>query len=191
MTSGLASPVGAAQVPAPMTGKTLALHDLSLALRSGVRGPGAADWLRTQSMPTDLQPNTIENISNGRLLMALSTREFWLLEPDADASAAAPPSAAVATEAWPLYNQHSHAWLVLAGGPKADMMAKLCGVDLRENAFALGQVAQTQMAHISVIVAHHLWRDTPVFSMFVDQSLADFAWTALSDAMSEFRASTD
>lgn len=189
MTPRLVSPV---QVePSPTEGTGLALHDLSLASRSGIRGPGAADWLIARSMPTDLQPNTIGNISDGRLLMALSTREFWVLEPDTEATATAPPSAAVAAEAWPLYNQHSHAWLVLAGGPKAEMMAKLCGVDLRENAFAVGQVAQTQMAHISVIVAHHLWRGAPVFSLFVDQSLADFAWTALSDAMSEFQVSTE
>jgi len=68
------------------------------------------------------------------------------------------------------------------------MMAKLCGVDLRIEAFPVGTVAQTQMALASVVIAHHLWRDEAVFSLFVDQSLADFAWEALQDAMEEFNS---
>ena len=118
--------------------------------------------------------------------MALSQREFWLLQPDAAASSQQPDSAALAPGAWPLYCQHSHAWLMLSGEPKAAMMAKLCGVDLGDGAFPLGQVAQTQMAHVSVVIAHHDYQNEAVFSLFVDQSLAEYAASALIDAMSEF-----
>ena len=66
------------------------------------------------------------------------------------------------------------------------MMAKLCGVDLGEGAYPLGQVAQSQMAHVSVVIAHHDYQNEAAFSLFVDQSLAEYAAGALVDAMSEF-----
>ena len=166
--------------------EALVLRDFSLARRAGVRGPGAREWLTSQGLPGDIAPNRISGGSDQGLVMALSQREFWLLQPDAAASGQQPDSAALAAGAWPLYCQHSHAWLMLSGEPKAAMMAKLCGVDLREGAFPLGQVAQTQMAHVSVVIAHHDYQNEAVFSLFVDQSLAEYAAGALIDAMSEF-----
>lgn len=166
--------------------EALVLRDFSLARRAGVRGPGAREWLTSQGLPGDIAPNRISDQSDRGLVMALSQREFWLLQPDAAASGQQPDSAALAAGAWPLYCQHSHAWLMLSGEPKAAMMAKLCGVDLSDGAFPLGQVAQTQMAHVSVVIAHHDYQNEAVFSLFVDQSLAEYAAGALTDAMSEF-----
>jgi sarcosine oxidase subunit gamma len=66
-------------------------------------------------------------------------------------------------------------------------MAKLCGVNLSEAAFPLGSVAQTQAARVSLIIAAHQNKnEQPVFSIFVDQSLARFLWEALEDAMKEW-----
>ena len=166
--------------------EALLLRDFSLARRAGVRGPGAREWLTSRGLPADIAPNRISDQSDRGLVMALSQREFWLLQPAAAASDQQPDSAALAPGVWPLYCQHSHAWLMLSGEPKAAMMAKLCGVDLRDGAFPLGQVAQTQMAHVSVVIAHHDYQNEAVFSLFVDQSLAEYAAGALIDAMSEF-----
>lgn len=198
MTTGLVSPKRCADSHGDRHNDGLKLHDLSLATRSGVRGVKASEWLIAQSLhqelkthelqPPELQPNTLVELPGSRLLMALSTREFWLLEPETEAQASPIPSGHCAPGVWPLYNQNSHAWLVLSGEPRAEMMAKLCGVDLRLEAFPVGTVAQTQMALASVVIAHHLWRDEAVFSLFVDQSLADFAWEALQDAMEEFNS---
>ena len=169
--------------------EALLLRDFSLARRAGVRGPGAREWLTSRGLPGDIAANRISGGSDQGLVMALSQREFWLLHPDAAASSQQPDSAALAAGAWPLYCQHSHAWLMLSGEPKAAMMAKLCGVDLGDGAFPLGQVAQTQMAHVSVVIAHHDYQNEAVFSLFVDQSLAEYAAGALIDAMSEFNQS--
>lgn len=188
MTVALVSPLRCANSHDGHRNDALKLHDLSLATRSGVRGVKASEWLISQSLPHELQPNTLVEVPDSRLLMALSTREFWLLEPETEAQEAPIPSGHCAPGAWPLYNQNSHAWLVLSGDPRAEMMAKLCGVDLRPKAFPIGTVAQTQMALVSVIIAHHFWRGEAVFSLFVDQSLADFAWEALRDAMDEFNS---
>ena len=165
----------------------LRLHDQSLALRDGVRGAGARDWLLSQGQALPDAPNQIVASGESGFVMSLSHREFWLLRPDSEASTGRPASEAVASGVWPLYCQHSHAWLQLAGESRAEVMAKLCGVDLSQAAFPLGSVAQTQAARVSVIVAtHQNENDQPVFSIFVDQSLARYLWEAIEDAMAEW-----
>ena len=165
----------------------LLLRDLSLVRRDGVRGAGAREWLLSQGHTLPNAPNQIVGSGESGFVMSLSHREFWLLQPVSEASSNRPASEAVASGVWPLYCQHSHAWLQLAGEPRAEVMAKLCGVDLSEAAFPLGSVAQTQAARVSVIIAaHQNENDQPVFSMFVEQSLALYLWEAIEDAMAEF-----
>ena len=165
----------------------LLLRDLSLARREGVRGAGAREWLLSQGHAPPDGPNQIVASGESGFVMSLSHREFWLLQPVGEASSSRPASEAVATGVWPLYCQHSHAWLQLAGEPRAEVMAKLCGVDLSEAAFPLGSVAQTQAARVSVIIAAHQKDDSQsVFSIFVDQSLARYLWEAIEDAMGEW-----
>jgi sarcosine oxidase subunit gamma len=165
----------------------LRLQDLSLAHREGVRGASAREWLLSQEYTLPDASNQIVASGESGFVMSLSHREFWLLQPDSEASSVRPASESVASGVWPLYCQHSHAWLQLAGEPRAEIMAKLCGVDLSEAAFPLGSVAQTQAAPVSVLVAaHQNENDQPVFSIFVDQSLARFLWEAIEDAMAEW-----
>ena len=165
----------------------LLLRDLSLARRDGVRGASAREWLLSQGHTLPGAPNQIVASGESGFVMSLSHREFWLLQPDSHASKGRPASEAVASGVWPLYCQHSHAWLQLAGEPRAKVMAKLCGVDLSDAAFPLGSVAQTQAARVSVsIAAHQNENDQPVFSIFVDQSLARYLWQAIEEAMAEF-----
>ena len=165
----------------------LLLRDLSLARREGVRGAGAREWLMSQGHRLPDAPNQITASGESGFVMSLSHREFWLLQPDSDASTGRPASEAVASGVWPLYCQHSHAWLQLVGEPRAEIMAKLCGVNLSEAAFPLGSVAQTQAARVSLIIAAHQNKnEQPVFSIFVDQSLARFLWEAIEDAMKEW-----
>jgi sarcosine oxidase, subunit gamma len=165
----------------------LLLRDLSLALREGVRGAGARECLMASGHTLPDAPNQIVVSGGSGWVMSLSHREFWLLQPDSEASSGRPTSEAVAAGVWPLYCQHSHAWLQLAGEERAEVMAKLCGVDLSEAVFPLGNVAQTQAARMSVIVAAHQNQDgQSVFSMFVDQSLARYLWEAIEDAMGEW-----
>ena len=165
----------------------LLLRDLSLARRDGVRGAGAREWLLSQGHTLPDAPNQIVGSGESGFVMSLSHREFWLLQPVSESSSGRPASDAVASGVWPLYCQHSHAWLQLAGESRAEVMAKLCGVDLSEVAFPLGSVAQTQAARASVIIAaHQNENEQPVFSVFVDQSLARYLWEAIEDAMGEW-----
>ena len=108
-----------------------------------------------QSYPVPNAPNQLEPTGNGAWVMSLSHREFWMLQPDQEAVASAMQGEALAAEVRPLYCQHSHAWLQLAGAPRAEVMATLCGVDLSQAAFPEGSVVQTQVARVTSIIAHH------------------------------------
>lgn len=181
----LRSPLEGSGVVAGPAG--LRLQDLSLAHREGVRGAGAREWLLSQGHALPDAPNQVVASGESGFVMSLSHREFWLLQPDGEASSGRPASEAVAADAWPLYCQHSHGWLQLAGDPRAEVMAKLCGVDLSEDVFPLGSVAQTQAARVSVIIAAHQdQHGQAVFSIFVDQSLARYLWEAIEDAIREW-----
>lgn len=162
------------------------LRDYTLNARFGVRGVNARSWLESKPIACPDQPNRIINHNESTLVMALSHREFWVLDNEKAAGTQMPESQALGPDIYPLFCQHSHAWLVLSGAFRADVMAKLCGVDLREADFPLGHVAQTQMARINAVIAHHTLSGQAVFSLFVDASLAQYAIETLEDAIWEF-----
>ena len=162
------------------------LRDCTLNARFGVRGANARSWLESQPITCPEQPNRIVNHNESTLVMALSHREFWVLDTEKATGTQMPESQALGPDTYPLFCQHSHAWLVLSGADRAEVMAKLCGVDLREAALPLSHVAQTQMARINAVIAHHTLAGQAVFSLFVDASLAQYAIEALGDAISEF-----
>ena len=186
--SVLSSPLGLRHPIAGADG--LALMDLSLQQRSGVRGAGARAYLVQQSYPVPSAPNQLVPAASGAWVMSLSHREFWLLQPEQKAIASAMQGEALADDVWPLYCQHGHAWLQLAGEPRAEVMATLCGVDLSQAVFPEGSVVQTQVARVTSVIAHHAEGPDGVFWLFVDQSLAVYLWEALEDAITGFDCST-
>ena len=163
----------------------ISIHDLTSRHRWGLRGKGAAEALRIQGWDLPEQPNRLVTSTNQSFVMALSQREFWVLDPHYDAAELTMGNE-FTTDAYPLFCQSSHAWLVLKGSQTSALMAKVCAVDLRSDPFSVGDVAQTQMALINCIIARHDLAGDDVFSIFVDQSYAEYALEALLDARQEF-----
>ncbi|MNQ90898.1 Sarcosine oxidase, gamma subunit family [compost metagenome] len=69
-------------------------------------------------------------------------------------------------------------------------MAKLCGVDLRAEAFPSGAVAQTSAARINVIVINLSADANPSFQILCDRASLEYFKGAVMDAMSEFDGKT-
>ena len=65
-------------------------------------------------------------------------------------------------------------------------MAKLCGVDLRDEAFPCGAIAQTSMARVNVVVIHHVLGGEDSFSILCDSAGVEYLWRSLQDALLEF-----
>ncbi|MCY1308595.1 hypothetical protein D9M70_586140 [compost metagenome] len=68
----------------------------------------------------------------------------------------------------------------------AEVMAKVCGVDLRPEAFPVGAVAQTSAARINVIVINAGTGERPHFHILCDRASLEYFHGALLDAMDEF-----
>ena len=162
----------------------ISIHDLTKRHRWGLRGKGAARRYES-GLGSSRATESLGCLKNQSFVMALSQREFWVLDPHNDAAALTMGND-FTTDAYPIFCQSSHAWLLMKGSETPALMAKVCGVDLRPDVFSVGDVAQTQMALINCIIARHDLAGDDAFSIFVDQSYAEYALEALLDARQEF-----
>ena len=166
-----------------------ALLDLSATFRTGVRGRAASQWLTQQQLPLPAQANQSVTTAEGELILRLGNSEFWILgNPLRENAALAQQlrNAPATTGCYPLSCQHSHSWFVLSGECRSAVMAKLCGVDMREPVFGSGALAMTSVARVSAIVVSHELQGVPVFSILSDCTSATYLWQALLDALQEF-----
>lgn len=174
----------------PLGGATyegaISIKDYTNKQRWGFRGKDAAAALRAEGWRLPDAPNQVVLASEQTLVMALSQREFWFLDARTEALSKDARDDVFTDGMYPLFCQSSHAWFVVNGDQKSEMMAKLCGVDLSSDAFKVGDVAQTQMALINCIVTRHELDGEDVFSLLVDQSYAEYALEALLDARTEY-----
>ena len=167
-----------------------ALIDLTDLPRVGFRGVDSATWLRERGYQLPEVPNRALLQADGSLVARLSQTEYLLLGSLADRGER------IASEeaGWQLTDQgnyllprqDSHAWLQLSGRHVAEVMAKLCGVDLRPQAFPTGQVAQTSAARINVIVINAGSGDLPRLHILCDRASLEYFRDATLDAMNEF-----
>ena len=167
-----------------------ALIDFSLMPRFGVRGSGAADHLAEQRFDVPVAINTATPGRRGSWVARLGKTEYWVLgatdeeQFPAEMRGLAGPE----TDCYPVPCDEGRAWFVLHHPCRAEVMAKLCGVDLREAACPLGSIAQTSVARVNAVIIHHTVFKKPVFSLFSDVSSSSYLWGALVDALEEFGA---
>ena len=170
-----------------------ALLDLSELMRTGLRGAATERLLAHENLPFPERPNKMSLSEDGTMVARLGSTECWVLEPPLNLSTdmeALDIRLQNEPDCYPLYCQHSHAWFALTGSHLPELMAKICGVDLRSEAFPEGAVVQTSVARVSAIIIHHSLNGIPVFSILSDSSSAEYFWHALLDAMAEYQGRT-
>ena len=74
--------------------------------------------------------------------------------------------------------------IVLRGARARDVLAKGCGLDLHPRQFRPGRCAQTGLARAFVLI--HQTSGAPAYDIYVDRSFAEYLWTWLEDAATEF-----
>ncbi|GLO14794.1 sarcosine oxidase [Pseudomonas putida] len=169
---------------------TCALTDLTDVARVGFRGGDSAAYLLQRGYHLPQQPNQAVRQDDGGWVARLSQTEYLLLGSLADKGAQV---AAIEAE-WVqdgqrnylLPRQDSHAWLQLSGAHGSAVMAKLCGVDLRLQAFPIGAVAQTSAARLNVIVVNVGTEERPGLQLLFDRASLAYFREAVLDAMDEF-----
>ncbi|MHC8350995.1 sarcosine oxidase subunit gamma [Pseudomonas sp. RT4P38] len=167
-----------------------AVVDLTEVPRVGFRGTDSAAYLLAREFILPNSPNRAVTQADGSHVVRLSQTEFLLLGSLLDRG----ERIAGEEARWEmdhsanylLPREDSHGWLLLSGVHIAEVMAKLCSVDLRPQAFAPGAVAQTPAARINVIVINLGSVATPVFHILFDRASLDYFKGALMDAMGEF-----
>ncbi|MFJ4440888.1 sarcosine oxidase [Pseudomonas sp. NPDC089422] len=167
-----------------------ALTDLTGLARVGFRGGDSAAYLEERGYRLPALPNQALQQDDGGWVARLSASEYLLLGSVADQGArvAAEEAAWVqdARRNYLLPRQDSHAWLQLSGEYCSAVMAKLCGVDLRPQAFAVGAVAQTSAARLNVIVVNVGSDELPALQLLFDRASLAYFQAAVLDAMDEF-----
>ncbi|MEG5264023.1 sarcosine oxidase [Pseudomonas sp. JDS28PS106] len=167
-----------------------ALIDLTEIPRVGFRGPQTAEYLKARGFSLPDAPNRALVQPDGSQVARLSQTEYLILGGMLDRGMRVADEEARWEQDhmanYLLPREDSHAWIQLSGVYTADVMAKLCGVDLRSDAFPKGAVAQTSAARINVIVVNTSTEANPCFQLLCDRASAEYFKGALVDAMAEF-----
>ncbi|WP_221796417.1 sarcosine oxidase subunit gamma [Oceanobacter mangrovi] len=164
--------------------------ELTMLPRTGFRGNATAEWLAGQEYPIPVRPNLAAACAEGNWVLRLSQREYWLLANPNDLGKAISelPTSMTETPAgcYPLFCMDSHAWLMLTGEHVGEVLSKLSAVDMREQHFPLGSIAQTSIARVNAVMVRQQINGLPAISILCDVASSDYLWTVLMDAVQEF-----
>ncbi len=170
--------------------KVLALADLSALPRAGYKGALTVPWLGARGVHVGEADNLAYRQEDGSLAARLAPTEVLLL---ANLDGGGPFAALAAAwsmddgpGAYPVPRQGASAWFLVSGRHAPAMFAKLCGVDLRPEAFAELAVAQTSVARLGAIVIRDDLGPTSAYHLLADSASASYLWACLLDAMDEF-----
>ncbi len=192
--TGVADSEIVAHLPGENAAAPVVLRDLSTLPRTGFKGAESPAWLEAQGVVLPTAPNLATRQADGSLVARLAPGEFLILGGLAGSSAAIDRldtawSIDTAGFCFQLPRRDSHAWLHLSGDKVATMFAKICGVDLRPQAFANLAIAQTSVARLSAIVIRDDRETMPGYHLLADSAAAIYLWESLEDAMAEFSGS--
>lgn len=168
---------------------SIRLQDCTVYSRVGFRGTGVEDFLTSKGVPIPALPNQSVVHDGSLMVLRLSQSEFWVVDMNNTHNQQI-ESLELASQGlsnlYRLFCQHSHACFSVVGKDTATLFSKVCGVDLREPAFSLGDIAQTSVARINTIVAKQNINEEDGLLLFADLASAQYLWEALADAAAEF-----
>ncbi len=173
----------------------LCLFDLSSLNRIGFRGANIVQWLIDQHNLDVPEINRATLIEQELLIARLSQTEIMILQDVSDTSSSFSKvidktGTDALSDKYPgiyyLPRQDSHACFLLKGEQCAELLSKLCAVDLSIYKFANMSIVQTSMARTSVIIIRRDLTGIQGYIVLVDTSLAYYLWDCLLDAMQEF-----
>ena len=171
--------------------ESLGLADLTPFPRIGFKGWNIAPWLAGHGATMGEASNRAYPQADGTRIARLAPGEALLL---ADRGGAGPLietldqawSMAEADGCFRVARDETSCWLLLTGAHAPSMLAKVCAVDLRPQAFATDAIAQTNVARLNVIVIRGDLGPVPAYDLITDLASAVYLWGALLDAMAEY-----
>ena len=169
--------------------RELGIADLAALPRAGYKGWDMATWASGQGVDLP-EPNRARRQADGTLALRLSNGELVLLAGD-DAGGATIDRLAGAwtmdgAVCFPVPRSDTNTRFAITGAHTAEMMAKMCGIDLRAHRFENHQIAQTSVARMNAILIRNDRGATYALDMVLDSASAVYMWECLTDAMAEF-----
>ena len=169
-----------------------ALLDLTPIPRIGFKGAGTMAVFEGLKFPVPDEANFACPGNGDSLVARLSQQELLVLDLSLSDNGAVRSlrenwRGMQADNSFLLERAHSHAWFALTGRHAAEVLTKVCGVDMRLHKFENYQVAQTSVARSNAIVIRVDKAGTPCFFVLSDLSSSEFLWECLLDAMIEFK----
>jgi len=173
----------------------LAISDLSYLQRIGFKGVGTCEWLERQNIAIPTSINASHTTDDNCLVSRLGNNDILILDsiknqtnvPDTLAknwhqeySKSSSPCGYI------MPRQDTHACFCVSGVHAAEMFAKLCAIDLRENKFENNMISQTSLARLGTIIVRHDFNALNAYIVFVESASAEYGWDCLVDAMQEF-----
>jgi sarcosine oxidase subunit gamma len=148
-----------------------------------MKGVGTVAALQQLGWTVPDRPDEAVLNRDGQCLLRLGLTEHWILaNPDNPELTLAAPALPI-SGCVPVYCQDGRAWFALSGECRAEVMAKLCGVDLRPAAFPVGAVVQSVVARQNAVILHQQIGDQTLFSILCDSAAAEYLWLVLEDAV--------
>lgn len=171
--------------------RMMAIADLSPLPRIGCKGRGALGWARGRGIEIGDDNNVAYPQPGGEAAARLADTEVLIVDSLAGTGAlphriAAEWSMDSAEGAYLVNRQGANFWFMVTGARAAEMLAKLCGVDLRPAKFPAGAIAQTSVARTNCIVVRGDLGGAPAYHLLGDSASAEYQWGCLVDAMAEF-----
>jgi sarcosine oxidase subunit gamma len=168
----------------------LRLIDLCAWPRAGLKGSAATAWLQARGT-TLPEVHRAARQGDGSLLLRLAQNEFVALAGAANTvHPAGLPEFSLGGEndpgLCPVPRFAANSWFAIVGDSAAELLAKICGLDLRPNRFADHTVAQTIVARISTVVARDDAAGQLRYHLLIDRTMSAYFFDVLRDAMTEF-----
>ena len=182
---GVVNSMATAMRFADPTGCAVELADLSALQRTGLKGPAAADWLRTRGVPVPERPNAWSPLAADGLIARLARSEF-LIEDGARGSAVPALGAALrggSAGVYPVLRQD--AALFLRGEAVHDLFAQTCNIDFKSIPPRERTVTLTMMIGVAVTIIDTSLDDKPCYRIWCDGTYGAYLWDALLEIATE------
>lgn len=157
--------------------QTLALCDISVLPKLGLKGPDAADWLHSQSIILPEGIYQTRKQSDGSLVVQLSSNEF-LLEDGWTSKTVQSLSEKIAWGQEGVTRvERQEASFLLTGSRSVEVLAQTCAINFREA--PLDRFVMTRVAGTSCSVLPTSSENTVRYQIWVDATYAVSLWESL------------
>ena len=167
----------------------LGIADLTALPRAGYKGWDMAGWARGLGVAL-AEPNRARVQDDGALACRLSDGELLVLAADDGATATVERLAGAwsmdGASCFPVPREDTNARIAVTGARAPELMAKMCGVDLRGHRFANLAIAQTSVARMNAIAVRNDRGATWALDLVFDSAAIVYMWSCLTDAMAEY-----